>query len=375
LTLRKFAMLWNRREYPQIENADEFRQAAGPLGLPVAGEFLVFGALGLAGLWIARRYGAAGWFLSGYAVITMLGIVPFFVTDRYRFHLVPAVALLSALVLDQIWKQFPSPHRRAIAELGILIAAGLVLVNLPAPELSKTKYSWGLAGDLGTRWLERRRPDLAVREFERALAIEPRAASASDSIAHASLYHNYALALSQLGRADESLPWFAKAARFAPTHATVLGDYAEALQRAGRTSSAESLYARLEGVSFGEGSALTGRGYLAARNGRLAEAEQLFRQAVAANPRDYRAWGALIRVVVQTGRPDDADQVLEQAVSAGMGSPTSDLYGALIAAARGQTGRAESILRGVPSEALASDPVLADVARVTRSYIDKSIPK
>src|SRR5262249_48092718 len=86
LTGRKLMMLWNRDDYPQIENLREYRTVAGPLGLPLGG-FLVVGALAFAGiLWTLRGgvggAGMAARFATGYAVTMTLSIVPFFVTDR-----------------------------------------------------------------------------------------------------------------------------------------------------------------------------------------------------------------------------------------------------------------------------------------------------
>src|SRR5262245_3081984 len=58
----KAAMLWNTREYPQIENVEEYRTLAGPVGMPFVGTFALLGALALMGIAFAWSAGPAGRF-------------------------------------------------------------------------------------------------------------------------------------------------------------------------------------------------------------------------------------------------------------------------------------------------------------------------
>jgi hypothetical protein len=155
LVLRKLGMTWNRREYAQIENAREYRDVAGPLGLPWIGSFAVVGPLGLAGLLLglrgakrappepdaisARAVRFAGWYL----VVVTLTLAPFFVTDRYRHHLLPALLLLTAVALA--WIADALRTGRGWAAFALAVIPGVVLVNLPMPYLSATKYAWGEA--------------------------------------------------------------------------------------------------------------------------------------------------------------------------------------------------------------------------------------
>ena len=76
----KLLLSFNHQETPQIENVNLFRKLAGPLGLPVAGTFLVLGFLGLVGLAHARRWGATGCALQLYVVLLAVSTMPFFVT-------------------------------------------------------------------------------------------------------------------------------------------------------------------------------------------------------------------------------------------------------------------------------------------------------
>src|SRR5439155_12157138 len=134
--LRRLGMMWNLREYPQVENDVEYEALAGPLGLPWLGTFACLGTLALAALPFAWRRSAAGRFTVGYALAITLGVLPFFVTDRYRHHLMPAAALLAAVVLEEIVRAFAARQPRTRLAAALAVAAAAAIVALPAPSMS-----------------------------------------------------------------------------------------------------------------------------------------------------------------------------------------------------------------------------------------------
>jgi len=221
IDLRKLGMLWNRREYPQIENRDVYRRIAGPLGAPGLGSFALLGALALAGAAFAWSFGLAGRFTLGYAAALTASVVPFFVTDRFRHQLVPAAALLAAIALERLWR---AARGGSYASLGVTLLAvlgGGVIVNLPAPHFSAERERWGIAADLGSRWLERGRADLALPWLEEAVEYESRdaangGATASTAFERAELRFQYGLALLSTGRKADARPWIERAARELP---------------------------------------------------------------------------------------------------------------------------------------------------------------
>jgi tetratricopeptide (TPR) repeat protein len=377
LGLTKLGMMWSRREYPQIENADEYAALAGPLGLPVAWAFALAGTLGLAGLLLAWRRGAAERFLAAWVLVLTLAVVPFFVTDRYRHQLLPALVLLAAVALDEVSRAWRARAPAARTRVGLALAAGLVIVMLPAPGLSRAKYEWGLALDLGTRWLEQNRPDRAAKEFERALEMERagkvrRIPSATASIERASLCYNYATALHLMGRDAEALPLYERAVAEAPDGAPELAGLAEAYRRAGRAADAGRLEAKLAGVAGGFGRVLLARGWQAARLGATAEAESLFARAVEADPGLDDGWTALIRMQVERQEPGRAAATLEAARAAGLAGAELHAHEALVAAARRDRVAAFRALGKIPEQASQGDPTVAEVVRVTRSLIEPS---
>ncbi len=371
LFLRKLAMTWNRREYPQIENIDAFRALAGPLGL----QFTILGALGFAGLWFSWRRGPAGRFLATYVVLTTLGIAMFFVTDRYRHHLVPALALLAALAVDEAWNAIRRRSVSGVSRVALAMAAAIVVLHLPVPVMSASKNSWSLAADLGGRWMEQGRPDLAITQYQMAVAIEsretPSSRNASVGGERGTMYYEYARALGAVGRSEESLAWYERAARAAPDKATFIRTLADRYERGGRTAAAESLYARLPYLVGGEGAALASRGWQAARAARYAQAESLFARATGIDPRLHDAWGALIRLQIQSRRLDEAARSLKAAERAGLPVPSLRAHEAFMSAVRGDVRGARSALAQVPEAATRTDPTLADIVSITRRLIER----
>jgi len=341
---RRVLMLWNGHEYPQIENADEFRALCGPLGLPVLGGFGLLAIAALIGL--ARAWGSgidARWLMAHAGVLT-LGIAAFFVTDRYRCHLIPATAVLSGFGLETVIAAFRERRvtRGAIAGL----AAGLILVFAPLHYIHGARYEWGLNSDLGARWIARD-PNRSLEYFERALALERTGRmkwrdNDEGRLERATVYHDYARALRLTGNFDAALSFEKQAAALAP-----------------ESKSIQAAYAELSGKMAGAGG-ITERAWGAAQHGYYALAESLFARSVAADGHQPDAWAALVRLRVQRGDANGAEQALSEATRAGLGGASLVLHRALVAAARGDMASARRLLDQAPPEA-ASDPMLASV--------------
>jgi len=380
LTRRRLVLLWNSGETPQVENIAEFRRVAGPLGLPWAGTFALLGPFALLGLgvvlarWRASARGAR--FAAACALAMTVAILPFFVTDRYRHHLVPAAFVLAAVAIGALvaaWRGRSSAPW-ALAPLAVGLAAGFVVVSLPAPGLSAAKLEWGIASDLGARYLARGQVSQALAEFERALAIErrgaiARGAGASRALERAALYHNYAIALERAGRLDEAGRWYEAALAEAPDNAQVMQGLAGLRARQGRTGEAEQQYEAMGGRVQGGAAGAIGRGQLAAQAGRLDEARALFTEATRIDPASGDAWGSLVRLEAQAGRTAAAESALVAGEAAGWSDDGARVHRALVLALRGDRAGAAAARAGVSPASLAAHPAWADVDRVVERLL------
>jgi 4-amino-4-deoxy-L-arabinose transferase-like glycosyltransferase len=366
----KVILMWNRHEQYQIESADMYRARAGPLGLPVAGTFLFVGILGLVGMVHARVHPIMGPALRLYVVIFMLGMLPFFVTDRYRIHLVPALVLLGALAVLAWSRRAPGLGRARAFLIPAGLAAGLVF--LPIAHLSPGLQELFSATDMGTRWLDQGRPDLALVEYEKAIRLEAAIPNATERITpdvRGAMFFNYAYTLRASGRMEEALGWFRRAAEASPLNPRFSRTLADAYRARGRASEADSLLTHTESLFGSATEVLMSRGYEAARQGNLAEAESLFAASVDESMRHYAAWGALIRVQVQQGALGRAHESADRFAKTGAEPHRVRLYEAFVFAASGDPVRARAALAEVPDVVSRDDPTLRWVRETTEKLI------
>lgn len=371
---KKALLMFNHRETPQLEHASLYRDLAGPLGLPFVGTFAFLGTLGLVGLLFAGSAGLAGAALRLHVLAITLGVLPFFATDRYRIHLVPALAVLAAIAVHEALARARAGGVAALRAPALALVAAAALVALPVRERDAREDAWRAARDLGTRWLEHGRPDRAVAEMERALALQrtlglDRDPDTSIVSGRALLDYNYGVALHRLGRDAESLRWLRAAVDEDPLSAIYVRTLADAYLVNGRAREGDSLLARLGALVGGEGESWISRGWQAAREDRLDSAEVCFRRAVTIDSRLFGGWAALVRVQVQRGELADARASLARAEALRMPRPTLLAHTALVAAASGDAARAREALAQIPPEALAGDRLLGTVVEMAREKL------
>jgi len=365
LVVKKALLLVNHSEVSQIESAELYRRFAGPLGLPLLGSFLFIGPLGLAGAVVAGRAGVYGRYLRLHLATAICGVLPFFVTDRYRVHLVPVLGILAALAIEQL------VARRDVQRLALACAGAVVLVALPVRGDEAHREEWTNWRDIGTNWAEHGETGRAIETFERALEEERRWGFDHDpdpAVARirAQLAFNYAVALHQTGRDADALRWFESAARDDPGDSRYARTLADAYRAAGQAGAADSLERALPVLVGGEAQSLIRDGWQAMRDGRPAAAESLFTRAVAADQNQFGAWMALVRVQVERGEYAAAQSTLARASRLRVPEPMLDAHAALVAAAMGDTATARAALARIPIEALAGDRLLAGVVAEAR---------
>jgi tetratricopeptide (TPR) repeat protein len=310
----------------------------------------------------------------------VLGMLPFFVTDRYRHHLMPALALLAAVTLAELARRVRERDPRALAVPALATALASLAVFAPLRGHDPALIAFQNTFDVGTRWLDSQQPARAAAEFERGIRIEREhgfdtTADRTLVEGRAQLHFNYGITLRRLGRREGSLTWLRAAARDLPDQPRYLRALAEAEREAGSARAADSLLTRTAAVPGGRTEALFSEGWRAAREGRLDDAERAFRASVTADSRHYGAWGALVRAQVQRGEPARAAATLAEAAAAGMPPAPYHVHEALVAAARGDAAAMERALAQVPPGALAADPALARVAEGARVLVTRAKPE
>jgi tetratricopeptide repeat protein len=372
---RKLLLAWNRREIPQIERMESFARAAGPLGLPLLGSFGFIAILGLSGVvWAARGSAAERW-LVGYLALVSLAMVPFFVTDRYRHHLVPGLAVLAGIAIAGIVRAARAGTGRARVRslLAVSVATGIVFAPIGArrPPVG----DWVYVVDQAIRLLDRGAYAEAAEALARAEAtlgdMNARSLSTSARTDLAVFYSRYAIALEAIGRHDQAIVRWERAIALDPNDAESLSRLLVAYELAGRATDAARARRTLGSIPGGRGRLLLNEGWSAAGRGDVAGAERLFLEAVQAAPNLPMAWTGLIRLRIQAGRFEEASRALDGARAAGLDLSTADAFECFLAARRGDLAAARRALDRLPSGFTPTDPFVAGLLDDGRRAVER----
>jgi len=124
LWLHKARLMIHQFEIPDNHSLYVIRQLFVPaLWLAIWG----FGSLwgpGLIGLWVMARRNPRAWYPALFALLYALSMIPFFIVDRYRVAVVPALAVFTAgfgVWIIQQWKQ-SRRGRLALAASGLALS-------------------------------------------------------------------------------------------------------------------------------------------------------------------------------------------------------------------------------------------------------------
>ena len=363
LFLGKIALLLNHREIPQFMDARVSERVSGPLGWPLSLEFAFIAILGLAAIPLAWSRGPEARAAIGYLTLLVLGIAVFFVVDRYRIHLVPPLAVLSAMSIAALagWKTIP--RRRQLVMIAIAVAAG-ALAFAPLFGSTPTIDEWNDSVTLGDAWLTAGDAQKAIPWFERAAALDRSGALADTSslpirLARAAFYQSFAIAESRAGHDREALAALTIAVRLAPESRPLRARYAEQLVLCGELDRARDEY-RAAGVS--------GRAAAdplleeAARQDRLGHAKttrDCLEVAITLDPGNEPATVALVRTHIVANELEAARDLLRAGVAAGLDANVARAHQAWIAQAAGDTAAARRMIATIPESVRVFDPRVA----------------
>jgi tetratricopeptide (TPR) repeat protein len=366
---KKLLLAWNYRAIPQIESMASIARSAGPLGLPLIGSFGFLAIIGLTGVACSARRSVSERWLVGYLALMSLAMAPFFVTDRYRHHLVPALAVLAGFAIVEVARVVRSGSSNARVRAAVAGACAAAIVFAPIEARDSRLGDWAFAADDAIRLLDHRRYDEAAEAFARAetalRSVPPDSLSMSARTAVASFYLRYGIALESLGRRDDAIARWERAIDVNPNDAASLGRLLLAYERDGRSVDAARVRRSLESTPGGSGLILLNDAWAAAGRGDLARAEALFLQALHAAPDLPMAWEGLIRLRIQTSRYDDAARTLEEARGSGLDATSGDIYACYLAVARGDLVAARRASARIP-RAPPNDAVLARLLNSSR---------
>ena len=353
LLFRKLRLTFWAHELPDMESIEAHAAVSPVLSVLRWWDFGALMGLGAIGAW-ARR---ANWrrlsFL--YATFGALAgsIVLFFVLGRYRFPLVPVVALFAAAGLLTLWELRRSSVRRlwTAAFAAVAVAAILHLPVQPSPDPTYLNY--------GSELLHVGRPVDAEPLLRAAVSIDPTGVNPRLTLGYA---------LQQAGRNEQAIDEFRRTVSTAPDSAEPHRALAAALHGQGRIAEAISSYQQALRISA-DASTLSDLGLAYYQSGDPDAAIASFRRGVSIDPKNVHVRLNLCNALAETRSGNEALACLTEA--AGVAQRPDDImfveYG--LAQTFASAGRKTEALRSVDRALRASQSAERSqrVAEVERS--------
>ncbi len=219
---RKTLRLLGAYEVPDAEDFAVYREASSTLrALAVFGHFGVLFPLAMVGLVLGELPPRVRSLLVVWLLAAAASTVAFYVLGRYRFLLLPPLAMLAGSGLVALPR---AVRERRLARLAAAMTAGVAAALLAnsQPPRGPQGLSWV---NVGVSWAMQGRFDEAEASYRRALTVEPDLFEAHLDLGNLELV---------LGRAAEALPHLVSATALAPGDAEAARQHGLALQQLGR---------------------------------------------------------------------------------------------------------------------------------------------
>ena len=282
LLTKKWLMVWNARE---VEDSDDFYIYSHWSWLLTClgwiNHFGVLAPLAVVGAWLTRNQWRRLWLLYSIVVCFALSVAVFYVFGRYRFPLVPLLALCAGAALAQSPILFRNQDRRSLLGISTVLLLSALIVNWPVYGIKGP----GSAGfnNLSNAYYKQGKVSEAINSARQALVVRPDAGVA---------YYNLGNLYAGQGQFDLAKQYFERAMELYPNYADVRSNY----------------------------------GQLIAERGDLETGISYFRKAIELNPSISRAHLNLGVALAKLGRIDEAIAPLQQAVRLSPDSPEASYY-------------------------------------------------
>jgi tetratricopeptide (TPR) repeat protein len=301
---KKWLMVWNARE---VEDSDDFyiyQQWSGLLWLfGWINHFGILAPLAVVGAWLTRRRWRELWLLYAMTLALAFSVSLFYVFGRYRFSLVPLLALFAGAGIVGFLSLCRQRAGRPLVTATIVLVAAGVFVNWPIYGISGPGA--GGYNNLSNAFFKQGKVKEAVQAALRAIELRP-----DYGVAHFNLGNLY----SNQGELDLAQRHFEKAIGIYPNYAPARNNLGQLLVERGDLASGIELFRRaieldpkLPGPHFNLGLAL-------AKQDRVVEAVSLFEEAVRLDSESTEAHFYLATVYAALGRYEEAAKYFSEAL-------------------------------------------------------------
>jgi len=311
LMVRKAALLVNASEAIDTESQESYAEWSWPLSL--LGWLTHFGVLvplAVVGAWATWGDRRRLWVFYAMILALAASTVAFYVFARYRYPLVPMLALFAAAGLRALPGLLTTRPQAQVLGLAVGTLAVAGLCHLPL--LSATRSRAITETNLGTALYEAGRLDEAAARYRRAIEIQPDYVPA---------FNNLGVTLRASGKTDDAIQTYRDGLALRNDYPDLHYNLANALIAIHRPDeAAEHLRQAAAGTPDSAG-VHNNLGTALAEQGRFADAAVEFERAVLLEPASARARRNLGNALAELGRHDEAVAHLTEAAALGPGDP------------------------------------------------------
>ncbi len=304
LTAWKWLLAWNARE---IEDSDDFYiyQRFSPLLAALSLlDFGVLTPLAIMGCLLAWREWRRTWIIYAMIASLMGTVALFFIFGRYRFPVVPLLAVFAGVGIIESWKLLKD---RRFGALGVGIAALLLaaaFVNAPIAGMrgpSAQGYN-----NLAMGYLVEGRVDLTTANLRESLRVDP-----EFGIAHFNLANLY----SDQRHGADAITEYRETIRLYPRFITAYNYLGKEFADAGDDEGAIAQYQRALAIRP-NAPAHSGWADILERRGRTEEAMVHYREAIRLDGGYLPARQNFALLLIRLGRLDEAEKQYREALKA-----------------------------------------------------------
>lgn len=337
LLARKAFLVWNRLDIvdtTSVEAAADFSLLLRLLR-PVLhfGVLATLAAAGIALTWSRRRELAVlHLLLLGWAA----AVIAFYVLGRYRYPMVPVLALFAGAALIQGFGALRGRHFRQLAPAAVVALAAGLFANWPAPGRDPRAPTYA---SLGNAMAGAGKVDDGRQMLERAVALSPGFGEAHLALGHlrfqsgdldgaeasyrragelapsAAAWNNLGLIEARRGRPDEAAALFQRAVQLDPKHVPALHNLARTAFESRRVEEALALYRRIVTVAPDDAEAHHQLANLHAFAGQSEAARNHYERAVSIDPERPDAHFKLSVLLERLGDEEGSARHLGQAMA------------------------------------------------------------
>jgi Tfp pilus assembly protein PilF/4-amino-4-deoxy-L-arabinose transferase-like glycosyltransferase len=293
---KKWLLVWNARE---IEDSDDFyiyQQWSWLLrSLGWVSHLGVLAPLAVVGIFLTIKQWRQLWFLYAMVLSLAASVAVFYVFGRYRFPLVPFLALFAGAGIVRIVALYKEKRFQTLTIAAVLILLTGIVVNWPIVAISGPGP--GGYNNLANAYSKEGKINQAIETAKLAVRLR-----LDYGIAHFNLGNLYATQ----GRFDLAQTHFEQTLRLYPNYAEAHRNFGQLLAQQGDLEGGIREFRRAIDLNPSLGETYLNLGIALAKQGRMEDAVGALRQAVTLMPDSAEARNYLGRIYAAQDRYDEA---------------------------------------------------------------------